>query len=438
MIGCDLSVRVCYVIHIMEFTDQEIKNMVEVFKRKNVKPKADTPDDFEAWLTTFSALKVEPSLDGETNSDATSQAKTTVYQRYPKIPPFSGDKQGKDTPYDVWRYHVDGLLESTTYPSDIKDQVIRDSLKGEAARIAVNMRPGSTILTLLKKLRIVFGIAERKETRMAQFYSAKQKEDEEVSTWGCRLEELLSHAMKDSHGSIEDSDKMLRNMLWTGLKPSLKNISGHKFDSIDNFDDLLESLREIEHDQLSTPSSIKHKPTVAFKLTTEEEPEWKKEMSEMKMMINQLCTQVSDMKQASSAGVNLPRQSDYHRRSPSPARRGRDVSCVDQDRQQGQGYREQGQGYREQGQGYREQGHSYREQGYEASRRPGPAPNYQDQDYGGQASGTEYRSHGTRGPPTCWRCGQIGHTRYNCHVRLDHSRRGQALNSQMSMGRGHQ
>ena len=46
-----------------------------------------------------------------------------------------------------------------------------------------------------------------------------------------------------------ESNSMLRNMLWTGLLPALKDVTGHLFDSILDFDSLRRSLRKVERDQ---------------------------------------------------------------------------------------------------------------------------------------------------------------------------------------------
>lgn len=56
-----------------------------------------------------------------------AQTSSVVYQRFPRILRFSGDRHGMDTPYDVWRYHVDSLLESKSYPKDVEAQAVRDS-----------------------------------------------------------------------------------------------------------------------------------------------------------------------------------------------------------------------------------------------------------------------------------------------------------------------
>lgn len=43
---------------------------------------------------------------------------------------------------------------------------------------------------------------------------------------------------------------MLRNMFWTGLKQSLKDISGHKYDTIGDFDKLRTAIRIIENEHI--------------------------------------------------------------------------------------------------------------------------------------------------------------------------------------------
>lgn len=211
-----------------------------------------------------------------------------------------------------------------------------------------------------------------------------------MSRWGCRLEELLSHALKDNKDSQHDTNEMLRSMLWIGLKPSLKTISGHKYDTLSNFDDLLESLREIESDQAeSTPQ---HRRTATVKQAqTDTEPEWKKEMSEMKKMISKLTTEVAGIKQEVNKGQSDQQdsQNDDGRYSNFPPRSRESQSNSYMDEAQGHGYAEA----------------SY---GYDRS-----------QDL-----------------PTCWRCGQLGHMSYNCKVRMDHSKRGRVLNSRRPMGRG--
>ena len=48
------------------------------------------------------------------------------------------------------------------------------------------------------KVESVFGTVELKETRLDQFYSSHQKDNEDISMWGCRLDDML---MKSSTGT---------------------------------------------------------------------------------------------------------------------------------------------------------------------------------------------------------------------------------------------
>ncbi|XP_071111738.1 paraneoplastic antigen Ma2-like [Haliotis cracherodii] len=184
----------------MELTGDELKNIVLAFKKLGVKPKADTQEDFATWMNEYSAVESEgESKEGIAQATAPqppSGMPTYMYQKFPRLPNFSGAKSDKDTSYEVWRYHVDCLINNKVYSSDAKDQAIRVSLKGEAAKIAVHMQPDASTTDLLRKFKSVFGVVERRECSMALFYSARQEEKEDVSVWSCRLEELLSRAMR--------------------------------------------------------------------------------------------------------------------------------------------------------------------------------------------------------------------------------------------------
>ncbi|VDI33624.1 Hypothetical predicted protein [Mytilus galloprovincialis] len=84
---------------------------------------------------------------------------------------------------------------------------------------------------------------------------------------------------------------MLHAMIWTGLKPHLKDISGHKYDTIGNFDGLRVALRQIESDHSSRseilPAEIKTHINKA--ITTQPEDEG---LQEIKGLINQIHTRL--------------------------------------------------------------------------------------------------------------------------------------------------
>ena len=110
------------------------------------------------------------------------------------------------------------------------------------------MGPDGSTSDLLLKLDSTFGIVDNKETVLAHFYSAKQGENEDVAPWSCRLEDLLMDAIDAGQLDQAESNSMLRNMIWTGHLHAQKDVTGHLFDSISNFDSLLRSLRRVERD----------------------------------------------------------------------------------------------------------------------------------------------------------------------------------------------
>jgi hypothetical protein len=90
---------------------------------------------------------------------------------------------------------------------------MRRSLKGSASRVLMRLGPNASVEEILYKLDSVYGIVEEKETLLANFYSARQKENEDVSTWACRLEDLLGKTLIQGQINPDDENDMLRNVL---------------------------------------------------------------------------------------------------------------------------------------------------------------------------------------------------------------------------------
>lgn len=53
----------------------------------------------------------------------------------------------------------------------------------------MSLGPNATVDKIMYKLDSIYGTVEEKETLMANFYSAKQQESEDISALGCRLED---------------------------------------------------------------------------------------------------------------------------------------------------------------------------------------------------------------------------------------------------------
>jgi hypothetical protein len=186
----------------MEFTEEEVQNILGAFKALKVKPKADTPEDFAKWMADFTtSMGAFPVKEEQTSSHATASiASGHVYVTLPhelRISVFSGDRKS-ETSYELWRYEVT-CLQQGSYPHDQVSRAIRRSLRGEAGRITMRLGPTASINEILSKLDSVYINVDLKETLLADFYSARQKDDEDIATWSCRLEDLLnSHSERFS------------------------------------------------------------------------------------------------------------------------------------------------------------------------------------------------------------------------------------------------
>ncbi|XP_071112991.1 uncharacterized protein [Haliotis cracherodii] len=448
---------------IMEFKEDELEPVANLFRKLGMEPKDQSPEDLKAWIQGMAQqagplIEEEPSLHGQSvpPPGVEGKAQAVAYHQFPKLPLFSGDETGKDAPFDLWTYEVDCLFQSKCYTSDVIDQAVRRSLKGEAARVA--MRLGSTASTkdLLSKLQSIYGTVRRRETLMAQLYSATQTEDEDVASWGCRLEHLLSQITEHHTIPMKEQDEMLRNMFWSGLKPTMKAISGHKFGSLASFDELRISLRELEYDmKRGLSKSETKKCNVSAKMAIPVEPVSKNDLETLTSTIDQLRVEVSDIRkrqdtaqlyqhqtfqarQDMSFGSNRRGKGHAREYPPHPAPSGNNVHT--RNTYAGNEQRDESTSAAYHSGSYGDRRFQTR---YEDRSSPKDYPSYAKDSRVGQGrtkstgaySTPPYWDQEDYQEPICYRCGYPGHIASGCRVRLDHLRR--PLNWQGPMGRGH-
>ena len=84
---------------------------------------------------------------------------------------------------------------------------------------------------ILRTFQSVCGTVEPPERLLAQLYGAKQTQNEDVSSWSCRIEDLLTKARQ---GNVHhpDTNEMLWSVFWRGLRKELCDISDHKYDTL--------------------------------------------------------------------------------------------------------------------------------------------------------------------------------------------------------------
>lgn len=265
--------------------------------KKEVKetPKGEEAKDLKEWMMKYLATSGELQPKKETTEEKlTSKAKEHVplskYREPPRISIFSGSNNKGESTYDLWRYEVCGLMADKLYDPEYINYAVRRSLKGDAGVIAMHLGPKASVPDILHKLDSIFGDVEKKEDLLAQFYRARQADDETVTKWSCRLEDIIGRAVEKGVVHMKDRNSMLHSMLWTGLKTELKDISGHKFDFIQDFDELRVALRQIEKDHEERKTSSKPRPAKATVIP--ESPIHQTQMDEFKGLIQQLTTRM--------------------------------------------------------------------------------------------------------------------------------------------------
>ena len=432
-----------------ELTPDEITKLVEAFNKLKVKPKADTPEDLELWLTEFGKRK-ESQIKVETKEESSSEVKTkttftTVHP--PRISLFYGDddKKGEAT-YAQWVYEVKCLLLEKVHKPEVIAQSIRNSVRGEASNKLRRLGYSATIPEILDKFESCYGNIDSKEHLLAKFYSSKQEEHEDVTKWSSRLEDILASAVERKLVPVDQVNDMLRNMFFQGLKPSLKDICAYKFEQIKDFDSLRVAIRKIEQDHLKSESQTTHcHSSINQKQSKKEE---KSEMIEMKTMIQSLTNTVQQLEnkfnssqifQGTDQGFNQNRgrgkQKFHYRGYSNVPNQGYNVNqrpvYQHQNYNQGRSQRPRSQGrgqYNQmsnQGQGQRlnnqYQGPRFNNPNYASQNQSqrSQSTNYQGQT---QTADDNYEDVFNRGP-LCFRCRDYGHYQWECGVRMDHSRK---------------
>ncbi|VDH97527.1 Hypothetical predicted protein [Mytilus galloprovincialis] len=244
---------------LVESPPPALKDIMEAFAKTGTKPKADTPEDLTKWMIDYlkstGAIKLEhvnPDivLPPPPKPPPREKSSKVVMTHPPRISNFSGNEpKSGDTTYELWKQEVK-LLMKQSYEKEAILNAVRRSLRGEAGYAAMRLDLDASVEEVIHKLDSIYGNVDKKEELLAEFYGSRQKEDETVTSWSCRLESLMGQAVERGIVGRQDVDGMLHSMLWTGLRTSLKDISGHKYDTIKKFDSLRVALRQIENDHM--------------------------------------------------------------------------------------------------------------------------------------------------------------------------------------------
>lgn len=300
-------------------TQEEIDQLVKTLSAMKVKPKADSPEDLLSWMQRMVGTKLEvqvpeyPAIKKEASSDSSSASKVSkedpiLYKQPIRISIFSGDGKG-ETSYELWRYEVMCLMREGHSKESIL-MAIRRSLKGEPANILMRLGSVDIIEEILHKFDSIYGNVMEAEDILAEFYSAKQRDDENCAAWSVRLEDLVTKAVRKGKVSPTLTNDMLRTMFYKGLRADLKDISGHLYHNTYDFDRLRVAIRKIEMEHKPVAKPSKH-ATAKAAICTPTSDTSADRFSEMQSQLDQLSAQVMQLSQypQTSQYSQMPRQS---------------------------------------------------------------------------------------------------------------------------------
>ena len=204
----------------MEYSPEEIDQLVKTLKELGVKPKADSKEDLVQWMSGYVAQAgVDEAQGGNEVKPQVQQASvvqnTVVKENIPRIPIFNGAAQTKaeHVPFEVWQYEVNCLMGSKRYSEAVILQAMRQSLRGDASKVAVRLGENVTVAQLLERMRNLYGSVSVGQDVLAAFYSAEQDQDENVVAWSCRLEDLMQQAIVENKLDVADRNDALRAKL---------------------------------------------------------------------------------------------------------------------------------------------------------------------------------------------------------------------------------
>ena len=276
-----------------------------------------TPFQLQKTLLDFQSAGAKHKVDGKT-PPLTPKFSSTMMSEYPvchnasrvKIPTFSGNDLKGDVSFDVWAYEVRCLKNQLT-ENDLL-QLVRSSLKGQAREMLIPLGEGATIDTILSKLEDFFGNVSTPENIMQNFYSDHQKEGESIVSYGSRLEQCITKAVRLGHIDASAKDAMLRSKFWSGLASAqLRNASRLKYETVKDFQSLLREVRQIEQEEnsLKSVTSVpKSQASVAsidsLTIQNSEIRTMQKQLSELISHMKKLDSRIDKMEQNQAFGSN--------------------------------------------------------------------------------------------------------------------------------------
>ena len=174
----------------------------------------------------------------------------------PRLSSFSGDNNKGDVSYEQWRLEILGLKSEERYTDSCIINAIRRSARGTAAQSLTSLQFNS-VDELLGFLDPLFGEILSDECLMTRLYSSAQTPTETISSWACRIQDIVLKLKGTQILTEPSASNVLRNRFWNGLyREEIKISSRHILDSNSSFANLMLAARKIEEEMGLTSSSF--------------------------------------------------------------------------------------------------------------------------------------------------------------------------------------
>ena len=137
--------------------------------------------------------------------------------------------------WDAFKYGIEALLCDKVFTNEQILLGVRRACKGKAEDKIRRLGLHMSITDVLQKFDSDYGSVESREMVMKKFYSCQQKDDESVSVYASRLEEIFDQAiylqtLRRSYVNV------LKEVFHAGLNREIKLMSMYQFDKISNYD----------------------------------------------------------------------------------------------------------------------------------------------------------------------------------------------------------
>ncbi|PIK53531.1 hypothetical protein BSL78_09552 [Apostichopus japonicus] len=255
----DPSVGLCEYVsaEIAEKAVTDLKD--EVFKGISLSLSIQSPSSEMSRQDMIKALKlagytVQKDDNLSLSSEGSAPPAANPWDHYhptPRISVFAGETNNKLSVenFEMWEYEISCLLQQEVHSKEVIENAVRNSLRGQAARVVRHLGPNSSIEEIVEKLEGIYGTVESGADLLAQAYNTHQQKGETTAAFGCRLESLVMKA-KDRGGiSAEEVDRTLRVVFWKGLvDDDVRGAVRHNYQEARNFGDLLRLTRLAEQE----------------------------------------------------------------------------------------------------------------------------------------------------------------------------------------------